>query len=266
MAETMTYDPGTDTVTTEDTLTAEEQESLVVGEEMEAQQEQLLAGKYKNAEDLEKAYIELQSKLGSEETKTEEEDVETEASTDQEPEPNDWGETGKVVQAASDEYYETGKLSEATMAEFAKMSTQDLVNTYVAMTNANPQQQQEVADLSEGDINSIKNSVGGDSEYSNLVQWASENLDQGSVQAFDSLIDSGNAGAIQLAVNGLKAQYESANGYEGRMFSGKPPVSSGEVFRSQPELVAAMSDPRYDNDPAYRQDIIEKLDRSDLAF
>ena len=265
----MTYDPGTDTVTTEESLTEAEQESLAVGEELETQQEALLAGKYKNAEDLEKAYIELQSKLGSEETKTEEEDAETEASTDQEqePEPNDWGETGKVVQAASDEYYETGKLSEATMAEFAKMSTQDLVNTYVAMSNANPQQQQqEVPDLSEGDINSIKNSVGGDSEYTNLVQWASENLDQGSVQAFDTLIDSGNAGAIQLAVNGLKAQYESANGYEGRMFSGKPPKSSGDVFRSQPELVEAMSDPRYDRDPAYRQDILEKLDRSDLAF
>ena len=31
-------------------------------------------------------------------------------------------------------------------------------------------------------------------------------------------------------------------------------------------LVRAMNDPRYDNDPAYRQDVIEKLDRSDLEF
>ena len=71
---------------------------------------------------------------------------------------------------------------------------------------------------------------------------------------------------IQLAVAGLKAEYESANGYEGDMLSGKPPRSSGDVFRSQAQLVAAMSDPRYENDPAYRQDIMEKLDRSDLAF
>ena len=50
------------------------------------------------------------------------------------------------------------------------------------------------------------------------------------------------------------------------MYTGKAPKSNGDVFRSQQELVRAMSDPRYDNDPAYRQDIIEKLDRSDLEF
>ena len=73
-------------------------------------------------------------------------------------------------------------------------------------------------------------------------------------------------GAIKLAVNGLKSQYENANGYEGKMLTGKAPNTSRDVFRSQPELVEAMSDPRYDLDPAYRQDIIEKLDRSDLQF
>ena len=51
------------------------------------------------------------------------------------------------------------------------------------------------------------------------------------------------------------------------MYTGKAPTStSQDVFRSQAELVAAMSDARYDRDPAYRQDIIEKLDRSDLDF
>ena len=48
MSETLTYDSATETVTTESNLTAEEQDSLKVGEEMEAQEEQLLAGKYKN--------------------------------------------------------------------------------------------------------------------------------------------------------------------------------------------------------------------------
>ena len=66
MAETMTYDAATDTVTTSDNLNADEQDSLAVGEQMQADQEQLLAGKYKNAEDLEKAYVELQKKLGGE--------------------------------------------------------------------------------------------------------------------------------------------------------------------------------------------------------
>ena len=50
------------------------------------------------------------------------------------------------------------------------------------------------------------------------------------------------------------------------MLSGKAAASSGDVFRSQAEVVAAMSDARYDNDPAYRQDIYEKLERSDLKY
>ena len=67
-------------------------------------------------------------------------------------------------------------------------------------------------------------------------------------------------------MNGLKAQYENVNGYEGRMVTGKAPVQSKDAYRSQAELVTAMSDPRYDRDPAYRQDVYEKLERSDLKF
>ena len=74
----MTYDAGTDSVTTLETLNAEEKDSLIVGEKMEAEQEQLLAGKYKNAEDLEKAYVELQKKLGEKG----DEDSETTGDTD----------------------------------------------------------------------------------------------------------------------------------------------------------------------------------------
>ena len=64
MAETLTYDPGTDTVSSENNLTPDEQDSLQVGEKLVEEQAELLAGKYKNAEDLEKAYVELQKKLG----------------------------------------------------------------------------------------------------------------------------------------------------------------------------------------------------------
>ena len=86
------------------------------------------------------------------------------------------------------------------------------------------------------------------------------------INAFDEVVNSGSVQAINLAVAGLKAQYDNANGVEGRMVTGKAPTNSGDVFRSQQELVAAMNDVRYDRDPAYRQDVIEKLDRSNLEF
>ena len=67
MAETQTfsYQPETTTETNLDQLTPEEQDSLAVGESIAEKEEQVYAGKYKSAEDLEKAYIELQKKLGS---------------------------------------------------------------------------------------------------------------------------------------------------------------------------------------------------------
>ena len=50
------------------------------------------------------------------------------------------------------------------------------------------------------------------------------------------------------------------------MVTGKSAPQTKDVFRSQAELVAAMNDRRYDRDPAYRQDVIEKLERSDVDF
>ena len=49
------------------------------------------------------------------------------------------------------------------------------------------------------------------------------------------------------------------------MLTGKS-TSSTEVFKSQAQLVQAMADPRYDNDPAYRAEVIAKLEQSDLQF
>ncbi len=272
MAETLTYDAGTDTVSTETNLTPEEQDSLKVGEQMQAEQEQLLAGKYKNAEDLEKAYVELQKKLGEKGTEDSEttgdtETVDKEETSEETKEAKEDSPAVALINEASAEYYANdNKLSPETIEKFSSMSSQDLVNAYLELQQANPQPQTQAVDVSQADINSIKNAVGGEAEYSKITQWAADNLDQQKVSAFDNLIETGNVQAIQLAVAGLKSEYENANGYEGRMLTGKSPKTSGDVFRSQAEVVAAMSDPRYDNDPAYRQDLIAKLDRSDVKF
>jgi len=268
----MTYDAATDTVTTSDNLNADEKDSLIVGEKMQAEQEQLLAGKYKNAEDLEKAYVELQKKLGEKGDETSESTGDTEP-TDSKEDSEETKETTEdspavtLINEASAEYYANdNKLSPETIEKFSQMSSQDLVNAYLELQQGQPAQQQPAADLSDGDINSIKNSVGGEAEYGKIVGWAGQNLNKSAVEAFDSIVETGNTEAIKLAITGLKSQYDNANGYEGRMLSGKAPKTSGDVFRSQAEVVRAMSDSRYENDPAYRQDLIDKLDRSNIAF
>tara|TARA_E500000331_G_C17238257_1_gene705810 strand:+ start:1193 stop:1996 length:804 start_codon:yes stop_codon:yes gene_type:complete len=267
MAETNTFtvDTSAQTETQADNLTPDEQDSLAVGEQMAQDQEQLLAGKYKNAEELEKAYVELQKKLGDQDGSSEE----TETS-EEEPEQPSLSDGASLISSASDEFSNDGKLSSETIEKFSSMSGKDLLDAYMEVQNA-PQFQDKLsapaAELSESEIGTIQNSVGGADKYSDMIKWAGSNLDAKQVAAFDDIIASGTADAVQFAVTALKNQYENANGYEGKMYSGKAPkAETTDVFRSQAELVQAMSDKRYDIDPAYRQDIIDKLDRSDLDF
>ena len=267
MSETQTYSyqPETTTETVPDNLTPEEQENLAVGEKMQAAEDNLLAGKYKNAEELEKAYVELQKKLGD---KKEEETEQASAEEKTEDKPQ-MSEGANLITSASEEYFANGnKLSPETLAKFSSLSSQDLIKAYMEV-QSNPEFQQQAAppaDISPAQINQIKNSAGGEKAYANIINWAKTNLPEDQISAFDEVVNTGSVQAIQLAVSGLKAEYDNANGVEGRMVTGKTAPNNGDVFRSQAELVRAMSDARYDNDPAYRQDVIEKLDRSDLEF
>ena len=264
--QTFTVDTTPQTETMSDNLTTDEQDSLAVGEKLVAEQEGLLAGKYKDAAELEKAYVELQKKLGSKGEPTE--DVE-QASATEETEETSLSDGASLITSANDEYYANeGKLSEETLDKFSSMSSKELVEAYLEVqgTDAFKANTQEVADLSDSEINTIKNFAGGEAQYDNIIAWANTNLDAKSQEAFDSIVNTGSVDAIKIAVSGLKSQYEAANGYEGKMYTGKAPKGNTDVFRSQAELVAAMNDKRYDRDPAYRQDVIEKLDRSDLEF
>ena len=275
MAETLTYDAGTDTVTTGDSLTPDEQSSLEVGEALVEQQEGLLAGKYKDAAELEKAYVELQSKLGekgnkdSGETRDTEDtaEVESEETTEETEETPQASPAAELITSASEEFSEKGELNAETLEKFSSMSSRDLVNAYMEIQKNSPDLAEPAADISDASVNEVKNFAGGEQAYESMVNWASQNLDQKSIDAFDSIVNTGSVDAIKLAVSGLRTQYENANGYEGTMYTGKAPQTSKDVFRSQAELVSAMSDRRYDRDPAYRQDVIEKLERSDnLSF
>ena len=263
MAETLSYDNTPET----EVLTPDEQDSLEVGEKLVAEQEGLLAGKYKNAEDLEQAYLSLQKKLGQKEEQTGEE--EGEGYTEEEESNEEVSANApaiSLINEASNEYYSNdGTLSEETISKFSEMSSQDLVNAYIEIQAKNPQAPQNI-EMSDAQVNSVMNAAGGESNYNKVVEWAASNLGDRQIDAFDSVVDSGNPAAIGIAFQGLQSAYNEANGYEGRMLQGKAPSSAGETFRSQAELVAAMGDPRYETDPAYRADIIAKLEQSDMNF
>lgn len=247
---TLTYDPSE---SQPGELNADEQESLQVGEQMEQEQQALLAGKFKDAEDLEKAYIELQSKLGknepaeeSKEEEQQEEPAEKEAFLE------------RLWNEAKTEY------SQETLEELKGMKPEDVAQMYLEYRNQN--QQPEKVQISNEDAQSLRQMVGGDEAYTNMVQWAAKNLNEQAIGMYDSVMNSGDPAAMYFAVQALRSMYTDNVGQDGQLITGKAAASKETGFRSQAELVRAMSDPRYDTDPAYRQDVTEKLERSNLQF
>jgi hypothetical protein len=262
MAEILSYDPAGDPEIV-GAMEADQAESLAIGEEMINQANARLAGKYRDAQELEKAYIELEKKLGSRDAQEEE---------TAEPEPEDQHDTSEystqieAISRAAEEFNSNGALSEETLAEFETMSSKELIQAYFEYEQSiNSMDTAESIDLSQTEINQIQNSVGGEAAYQQLVGWAAQNFSEAEIQAFDNVVDSGNVDAINLALAGLKARYTDANGYEGNMIQGKA-ATPADTFKSQAEVVRAMSDARYDRDPAYRDEIMQKLARSDLKF
>ena len=260
MTETLSYDP---TPADQPEFSADEQNSLEVAEQLGKQESELYAGKFQNAEEVENAYLNLQKKLGGGD------DDDTQDTTLDEDEYYDEGTAAgiELIQGASDEYYANeGQLSAETMEQFKEMSSNDLVNAYIAIQQNNPDAQGGYsADLTDAEMNQVYNSAGGEAEYNRLTSWAADNIPENKLDAFNDIIDKGNATAIQIAVAGLRSEYEAQEGYEGRMLTGKA-ARAVDGFRSQAEVVQAMNDPRYDRDPAYRQDVYDKLERSNVQF
>ncbi len=120
--------------------------------------------------------------------------------------------------------------------------------------------------LTDEDIESLQDMAGGQQQYEQMLGWASENLSDAEIDMYDDVMDSGDPAACFFAVQALMARYGDSTGVDGELLTGKSPSSVAQGFRSQAELVQAMSDPRYDSDPAYRSDVMNKLENSEIDF
>jgi hypothetical protein len=237
-------------------LSADEQESLEIGERLAQEEQQLLAGKYRNAEELERGYLELQKRLSG---KQEDEEVEVQDDTEEEAEETEQEENSLYEEIMQS--YQKGEWDQDLVKQVEGMNPVDVVNLFLEN-----QQAQTAPIASEGDIEQIQQSVGGPEGYTSMIQWASENLSEQEIGMYDAVMDRGDPLAMFFAAQALYGRYQDAVGVEGELLTGTAPRSTADVFRSQAEVVRAMSDPRYDNDPAYRMDVAEKLERSNIQF
>ena len=270
MAINLTYDPSNDP----ETIEAEDQrdaEALEVGEQLAEEQNKLLAGKYKDAEELESAYIELQRKLGGDKPEPEEDSQDPPEAKEEVDEEDPWKDDvgAQAIFQASNEFEDKGELSEETREALYQMDSKDLVDAYYRIQDSLPaddtSEPTESTPLSDADIDSIQNAVGGADAYKNMTAWAQENFTPEEVQAYDQALEQGNLNTINFALQALYYRYTDAVGSEGEMIQGKASTAV-DGFRSQQEVVRAMDDPRYENDPAYRKDVYDKLERSNIQF
>ena len=295
MGETITYDAGTDTVSTEGSLTADEQDSLQVGEQMMADQEGLLAGKYKSAQDLEKAYLELQKKQGEESGLGKLDKETTEEVTTEEPQftqEDFYTEDGSVNYDTAalaygeqvtkqfkdngidpfkmNEYFveNNGTLSDEMYTDLNKAGfNKAMVDAYLSGVRSEvgyeSAQVNEAPVLSDAEVADVHSIAGGKQGYEQLMAWASDNISDADAKNFDEVVETGNKAAVTFAVKALFGQYEDAMGRDSTLIQGKKSAPS-DVYRSMAQVVSDMNDPRYDRDEAFRDDVQEKLARSNL--
>ncbi len=273
MADTLTYqesEPNTEQVS----LNEAEQEALAVGEQMERDAGNAkLAGKFDSPEQLEKAYMELQSKFSSRDPSSDntpdsssEEDA---GEAEEQPEEEESQDTTDI--SFLDELWEganaEGEPSKELVDKLQKMDSSKLADMYVQYRQQVESKPRPTSDFTGEQVDALYGLVGGEEQYGQLIGWAANTLSKDEIQMFDAVMDSGDANAAFWAIRGLAMQYADTNGYEGKRVSGKAPKSSDDnQFRSQAELVQAMSDPRYDSDDAYRRDVMSKLENSSLNF
>ena len=131
---------------------------------------------------------------------------------------------------------------------------------------AEPEEESETPDLTPEDVEVLQNIAGGAEGYKSMMHWANDNLGKQEIDMYNSVMERADPASCFFAVQALTNIYTNAVGSEGQLLTGGPSQETANVFRSQAEVVRAMQDPRYDKDPAFRQDVFAKLERSDLQY
>ena len=216
-------------------------------------EEKLLAGKYKTPEELEKAYKELEAKLGG---KPEEPEQPKQDAPQDGNAPKEITVAGLPAQKYFDEYAANGALSEDSYKELAdKGIPREIVDAYIDGRKA---VEAHNAGLTEETVRTLMNEVGGEQPFRRMAAWAHQNYSEQDKADYQAAIDSGSPALARLALATLKAKYEAAYGAAPSLVDGAPAPSS-PAYRSKSEMVQAMRDPRYKTDPAYRAEVERKV-------
>lgn len=237
---------------------------------------ELILGKFTSTDELAAAYKQLESKLGSNYAQTPEEaSVPSEGTKTpevvQEPSEGLTGAYGEAVVSAvsaaglditkvSEEFYSESGLTEATRTALDGAFGKSVVDAYFAGLSA--QNAEATQQVNQG-LQSVVDAVGGEESWNTIATWAGgANGDAELADAFNAAIDRGDTVTMRALAQTLKAGYERANGTlsASSVTTGVAGGSGSTAgFRSQAELTAAMRSKEYQTDPAYRQEVAQRL-------
>lgn len=234
-----------------DAVDRKEAELAKVGTDAPQGGNEKILGKFDSQEDLVKAYQELERKLSQQSQQQQTKQNTTELNEDQ---ANDLIEKAGVnVDAMAEHFYENGGLAEEHYAELEKAGIpREYVDQYIAGVQA---EAEKIRD-------EIFNEVGGEEQFAAMAEWAAANLSKAELDAYNEAVDSGDMSVVRSAVMSLAFRYQRDAGRDPNLVGGNSGGMTG--FESLAQLTAAMKDPRYNTDPAYRREVEQKLARSNI--
>lgn len=229
-----------------------EAELAGIGQDAPTEEPEKILGKFNSQDDLIKAYQELERKVGQQ--------TKSEAKPEVSPESLSEAQANEIVEKAgldmdemADHYYANGGLSDSHYEALEKAGIpRAYVDQYIAGVEA---QASQIRDQ-------IFNEVGGEEEFSAMAEWAAANLTSSELNAYNEAVESGDMSTVRSAVMSLAYRYQKAVGTTPNLVGGNNGGLTG--YESLAQLTAAMKDPRYQSDPAYRREVEQKLARSNI--
>ena len=205
--------------------------------EVDAERPEYLPEKFNTTEELAAAYQALEAKQSAGETAA----------------PTELSAEGLEHYSAL--FAENGKLEDSEYAEIEALGLpREMVDTYI-------KGQQDSLALA---TQTVYAEVGGEADYREMVEWGKNNLSADEVTLYDEAVNSGEMNKVLNAVRGLNARRGQVEGTSPNIKQGSTKGSTSSGYNSLEEMKADMRDQKYQNDPAFREQVKRKLSVSNI--
>lgn len=203
-----------------------------------------LPEKFNSAQDLANAYRELEAKQGT-------------VAADPNANPAQIAAPGEAPKAPefdiekyTREMISTGAISDQSRADLVKAGVPEgMIDTHI----------QGLAAIRDRQVDKLHSIAGGAQQFQQMSAWATNNLGAAEIEAFNVAIQSGDPAQTELAMRGLAAMYSGSTAGQRGQIEGKTGGPSVAKFESTGQIQAAMSDPRYEKDEAYRAEVMRRM-------